>query len=504
MLAAQSYRFKLLSFIFEEVDDSVRLPYIGGAKGQVLEIRQRPDGTIFSRILMDDLKKEEDKSIIDIATIRKKEENSFENNLLAIQQAAADLVAIQEAFKENGELTNEQRKKYSQSLEKLGVSAQKLANIQDDEDSLRLLLEDSKESKKKTDTRKKPQALFPPFNNNNSNKEKEENCEEIGLVGEEGVDSTTISSVSSISSVEVATTKSTTLKSTTTTTTKKPPIIVSSSQTAIANDSNDDGDEESSVAEAKPVGLAIAGIGGVASSKPVGTAVVGPGGLAVARPVATAIAGLKPSDISSLGLPLPAKLKNLSSRGNAIVPTKGKYGLVHLGSEDDETEILVGPDFLAEARLSDKGIDSSDDDEFDNDDKVETDAQEIDGSKQPIVVLTNNGSEKEKDEINGIDSNKQVEPVESHQFPYGINFNKLPQFPPTFEHALGYQLPNPFFLPPNSYVVNPIPIANQYLQRRATLRYPPFISLYPSLYGQNTANSAPISYSPYRLFYAPQ
>lgn len=35
------------------------------------------------------------------------------------------------------------------------------------------------------------------------------------------------------------------------------------------------------MAEAKPVGLAIAGVGGVASSKPTGTAVVGPGGLAV-------------------------------------------------------------------------------------------------------------------------------------------------------------------------------------------------------------------------------
>lgn len=50
--------------------------------------------------------------------------------------------------------------------------------------------------------------------------------------------------------------------------------------------------DNASVAEAKPVGLAIAGPGGVASSKPVATAVVGPGGLALAKPVATAIAGI--------------------------------------------------------------------------------------------------------------------------------------------------------------------------------------------------------------------
>lgn len=60
--------------------------------------------------------------------------------------------------------------------------------------------------------------------------------------------------------------------------------------------------DNASVAEAKPVGLAIAGPGGVASSRPVGTAVVGPGGLALAKPVATAIAGVQGSE-QLIGLP---------------------------------------------------------------------------------------------------------------------------------------------------------------------------------------------------------
>lgn len=60
--------------------------------------------------------------------------------------------------------------------------------------------------------------------------------------------------------------------------------------------------DNASVAEAKPVGLAIAGPGGVASSRPVGTAVVGPGGLALAKPVATAIAGVQGSE-QLVGLP---------------------------------------------------------------------------------------------------------------------------------------------------------------------------------------------------------
>jgi Domain of unknown function (DUF4774) len=49
---------------------------------------------------------------------------------------------------------------------------------------------------------------------------------------------------------------------------------------------------DASVAEAKPVGIAIAGPGGVAMSQPIGQAIVGPGGLAIARPIGTAIAGV--------------------------------------------------------------------------------------------------------------------------------------------------------------------------------------------------------------------
>jgi len=59
---------------------------------------------------------------------------------------------------------------------------------------------------------------------------------------------------------------------------------------------------DASIAEAKPVALSIAGVGGVASAKPVATAVVGPGGLAVSRPVATAIAGVDPDDIGGLNI----------------------------------------------------------------------------------------------------------------------------------------------------------------------------------------------------------
>lgn len=118
----------------------MRLPYIGGARGQVLEIRQRPDGTIFSRILMDEESEAQ-------STTSAPPTLSFEDSLAEIQNAASELVRLQQSYKENGELTTVQRRKYSESLEKLGISAQKLANVQGEEDSLKLLLEGEKSSK---------------------------------------------------------------------------------------------------------------------------------------------------------------------------------------------------------------------------------------------------------------------------------------------------------------------------------------------------------------------
>jgi hypothetical protein len=109
----------------------------------VLEIRQRPDGTIFSRILTDEVKTDLKKQDFDGADNTKDiavPEVSFEESLASIQRAAAELVQLQQTYKENGRLSDAQKKKYSESLEKLGISAQKLANVQDDDD-YRLLFE---------------------------------------------------------------------------------------------------------------------------------------------------------------------------------------------------------------------------------------------------------------------------------------------------------------------------------------------------------------------------
>lgn len=145
-----SITFNRPNFRFEHVDDAVRLPYIGGARGQVLEIRQRPDGSIFSRILMDEIKpdlKKEDFEALENTKALPKPEPSFEDSLASIQRAAAELVNLQQTYKEAGRLSENQKKRYTESLEKLGISAQKLANVQDDDD-YKLLFEGETEMSK--------------------------------------------------------------------------------------------------------------------------------------------------------------------------------------------------------------------------------------------------------------------------------------------------------------------------------------------------------------------
>lgn len=63
-----------------------------------------------------------------------KPEVSFEESLASIQRAAAELVNLQQTYKESGKFTDVQKRKYAENLEKLGISAQRLANVSDDDD----------------------------------------------------------------------------------------------------------------------------------------------------------------------------------------------------------------------------------------------------------------------------------------------------------------------------------------------------------------------------------
>ena len=135
------------------------LPFYGGARGQILEIRKNSDGTVVSKILRGDdedveLKvqqvadegaKQSNEQALDASDEDlKATDQSFGDYLVKIQNAAASLVSLQETVKKTGKLSPDQRKVYTDNLEKLGVAAQKLAHIQqadDDQDAIRFLFD---------------------------------------------------------------------------------------------------------------------------------------------------------------------------------------------------------------------------------------------------------------------------------------------------------------------------------------------------------------------------
>lgn len=102
--------------------------------------------------------------------------------------------------------------------------------------------------------------------------------------------------------------------------------------------------DNASVAEAKPVGLAIAGTGGVASSKPVATAVVGPGGLALAKPVATAIAGIPGAEALVGVAGNGGKSKNKAVLEATTTPSSKKVVGQTSGKTKRSMTLVQGPD----------------------------------------------------------------------------------------------------------------------------------------------------------------
>lgn len=112
--------------------------------------------------------------------------------------------------------------------------------------------------------------------------------------------------------------------------------------------------DNASVAEAKPVGLAIAGTGGVASSKPVATAVVGPGGLALAKPVATAIAGIPGAEalvgvagnVGKSKKKAATEVTTTAPSKKTVGPTVGKTKRsAALGQGPDDSSAMVWPTY---------------------------------------------------------------------------------------------------------------------------------------------------------------
>uniref|UniRef100_W8BJE0 DUF4774 domain-containing protein n=2 Tax=Ceratitis capitata TaxID=7213 RepID=W8BJE0_CERCA len=178
----------------------------------------------------------------------------FEKDFNRIQIAAARLVAIQEIAKRKGSFSAEDNRIYGESLLELGQAAQNLANLQ------------------------KTESL----------------AEAENLTGEQKVDEVTEQQFNEEDFLPPNT---------------EDPYEDVSDTVAVTAPKKD-----ASVAEAKPIGLSIAGEGGVASSKPNAIALSGRNGLAVSAPKATAIAGVSAEEAAAFSVSVP-------NRNNLVIKT---------------------------------------------------------------------------------------------------------------------------------------------------------------------------------------
>ncbi|XP_055687448.1 uncharacterized protein LOC129792416 isoform X2 [Lutzomyia longipalpis] len=384
----------------EDIGDVTTLSYYGGAKGSILKIGKKSDGSIVT-------------DTVNTAKSNDSPTADFSNHLTAIQKAAAILVALQERVRMTGKLSGSDKKIYADHLELLGISAQKLAQLQNDaaDNDLNLLFQGIAKEQEDGDN-KRNNGSEGDFDN--VGEEPEKNPEEEP---------------------------------------QKPPAIE-------VPDKGEEGiavnapPKEAPIAEAKPVGLAIAGPGGLAASKPVATAVVSKDGLAVARPVATAISGISPEQFAMLSLPIPQKInfgglpvrpREGSTEGNSWT---SRYGLLSL---ENGLNVLVGPGFQLESRFSDKGIDA--------------DAE--DGEKKMVVDLDSSNDAK----TIAMEKFKKLAEAPREAIP-----NQYPLIPP-YVSPLSYRVEGPNYqesfepFPPAQY----LPPSDQYAS--GSLPYP-FLPLY--------------------------
>ncbi|EDW69597.2 uncharacterized protein Dvir_GJ13339 [Drosophila virilis] len=207
------------------------------------------------------------------------------SNFNRIQEAAARLVAIQELAKRKGAFSEEDNKVYANSLLELGQAATALALLQQNGQikDFSVLLQPELFGA----PQKQPSNLGLEANNPAEQKiddHKHEEVTEQQLSPEDILPPNDDHFEDVNDSVAVLTPK-----------------------------------KDAAVAEAKPVGLSIAGEGGVASSKPNAVALSGRNGLAVASPKATAIAGVTPEEAAAFSITLP-------SRNQLVIKTPNSAG----------------------------------------------------------------------------------------------------------------------------------------------------------------------------------
>ncbi|XP_044315192.1 uncharacterized protein LOC108048835 isoform X2 [Drosophila rhopaloa] len=286
---AVEHRSRAAPLVFEEH------PYYGGLRGQLLQLRPQRDGSLGSFILQRQqpqvraVPRDADDTItISAASISAIADGSGAGSTSAssisasasdfnrIQLAAARLVAIQELAKRKGSFSEEDNKVYASSLLELGQAAQSLALLQQTgqiKDFSVLLQPDMFGNPQKQPSNFGLEATNNPADQKIDEQKLDEVTEQQFSPDEQFLPPNN----------------------------EDPYEDVNDSVSVMAPK------KDAAVAEAKPVGLSIAGEGGVASSKPNAVALSGRNGLAVASPKATAIAGVSPEEAAAFSISLPTR-----------------------------------------------------------------------------------------------------------------------------------------------------------------------------------------------------
>lgn len=198
------------------------LPYYGGARGQTLQIAEMPDGKVTTTIIKtppnetSTIKQEAEPTTpitdVEYPPLPSKPENDYRTNLKSIHQNALNIIKLQEQQKTQGQLTETEQAVFKESVDSLNEASDNLARLQEHDD------DDDGDDDYSDDSGGTLSAWFERKKNNKLNKDKKKEGEqkkegEEKEEDEDGEDGIAIN---------------------------LPP-------------------EDASVAEAKPVGLAIAG-----------------------------------------------------------------------------------------------------------------------------------------------------------------------------------------------------------------------------------------------------
>jgi len=284
--AAIEHRSSNDPIIFEENT----FPYYGGLRGQYLQQVRGPKDThaqtgmyIVAQSPQVAFNRQGTaaavaSNVVAISNNRGGDTAAFAHDFNKIQLAAARLVAIQEMAKRKGSFSEEDNKIYADSLLELGQAAQNLAMLQQTgkikDFSLLLQPEGLMPS-----AQKQPAQQYPINVQNEAEHSIGEQKVEAEEVTEQHFNEDDLLPPNA-----------------------EDPYEDVSDSIAITAPKKD-----ASVAEAKPVGLSIAGEGGVASSKPNAVALSGRNGLAVSSPKATAIAGVTPEEAAAFSVHVPTR-----------------------------------------------------------------------------------------------------------------------------------------------------------------------------------------------------